>query len=66
MLEFLVPGDLDDDGGCDICDRGLLVFLVEVVEMVVVISENSGHGIDDKDKDTLRIVSVLVVDHLNA
>ncbi|KAJ6959838.1 hypothetical protein NC653_038026 [Populus alba x Populus x berolinensis] len=47
MLEFLVPGDLDDDGGCDIYDRDLLVFLVEVVEMVV-------------------IVSVLVVDRLNA
>jgi len=31
-------GDGDGDGdGCDICDRGLLVFLVEVAEMVVVV-----------------------------
>ncbi|KAJ6932028.1 hypothetical protein NC651_007657 [Populus alba x Populus x berolinensis] len=35
MLEFLVPGDRGDGGGCDICDRGLLVFLVEVAEMVL-------------------------------
>ena len=37
MLEFLVPGDLGDGGGCDIFDRGVLVFLVEVAEMVAVI-----------------------------
>ncbi|KAJ6941975.1 hypothetical protein NC652_007914 [Populus alba x Populus x berolinensis] len=35
MLEFLVPGHRGDGGGCDICDRGLLVFLVEVAEMVL-------------------------------
>jgi len=37
MLEFLVPGDLGDGDGCDIYDRDLLVFLMEVVEMMVVI-----------------------------
>lgn len=37
MLEFLVPGDLGDGGGFDIFDHGVLVFFVEVEEMVVVI-----------------------------
>jgi hypothetical protein len=37
MLEFIVLGDRGDSGGCDICDRGLLVFLVEVAEIVVVV-----------------------------
>ena len=36
-LDFLVPEDLGDGDGCDIYDRGLLVFLVEVAEMVVVV-----------------------------
>jgi hypothetical protein len=36
-LGFLVPEDLGDGDGCDIYDRGLLVFLIEVAEMVVVV-----------------------------